>query len=93
MNEQSKLQQELPPELVKQLSKGRNNDVTQTVLSLFDVEGKHMGIDDILIGFWYAKGVVKKRVDVISAVYRLQQKGLLFKYNTGRPALYARGKK
>ena len=93
MNERSKLQQELPPELVKQLSKGRKNDVTQTVLSLFDVKGKHMCIDDILIGFWYAKGVVKTRVEIISAVYRLQQKGLLFRYSTGRPALYARRQK
>jgi hypothetical protein len=87
----------LPKELLEQLNISDADRADAIIVELINAAGGTLLLDKILIGLYKATGQVHQRNQVISRVYRLGKKGMVFSvprkkglYTTTRPEISER---
>jgi hypothetical protein len=68
----------LPPELLKELSVSDADKTEFILLNLLEEAGGIASLDRLLIGLWKKSGEVHKRQSLVSRLYRMAQKDLVF---------------
>jgi hypothetical protein len=79
--------QDLPDELVAELSEQSTDKGEFTILNLMEEAGGIMSLDQIIVGLYRQTGEVNKRQNVTSRLYRMAQRGLI--YNAPKKGVYS----
>lgn len=70
--------QDLPPELLQELSVSEGDRMDFTILKTVEAAGGVASLDRILVGLYKDAGEIMKRATLTSRIYRMSQKGLIF---------------
>lgn len=88
--------QELPPELLAELSVSDTDRAEFQVITIIDEQGGTASLDRILVEYFRATGEVMKRQAMTNRLYRMATKDLIYSvpgkkgiYTTQKPAGYA----
>lgn len=68
----------LPEELIKELSFSDSDKMEFTIAGIIDEAGGVLSLDKILVGVYYKTREVIRRNVLISRLYRMAQKGMIF---------------
>jgi len=78
----------LPEDLIKELSFSESDKLEFTIAGIIDEAGGILSLDKILVGIYYKTREIIRRNILISRLYRMAQKGMIFPV-PNRKGIYA----
>lgn len=86
---------DLPPEMQQQVGKGRLDTFERQIIDLFEIAGRPLSIDEVMVALYRKYKVEKKRRQVLNKLYQMSssKSGATIETIQGKKGIYQLNRK